>query len=489
MKLLKRTEPLRKQAFGRPFGTAFILGAIYYAVRLSWLAGTDSSDVISNRLMGLMLSWSSYVITVSVFALGGPLFIVVWRRLNLHIVQRRVLWLVPAIWVVCELTTSVLFSIISYGDGGRIGDFWKLGSPGALLINTPLVFGARLGGLYLLSALSAGIVIGIVRTVKTKKWWSLVPVCLLATTLSLVGWNLYSQPNGRSLQIAALTLKAQQDSGSGNLRASQAFSGLPGSSVETVVMPEYSHYFEADRAQESTALRRVFLPNGGLVIDSQENPQNGQTANEVRYSNVTGSTLFSQTKWFLIPGGEFVPYFYKFMMRALWQQTALAQFERYKTRVPGASHEQPFTYQGVTYGGLACSAVNVPTLYRQLANSGAEILTNSASLNTLGGQKGYHLESQVLAKFQAVANARPFVQSARGGNSFIYDSSGRLLARSQRQTDTVIVSEVMTNKQKTMYTKLGDWPLLFAVIMIVGSLIGAKRTNRKHLHIPPRVVK
>ena len=108
-------------------------------------------------------------------------------------------------------------------------------------------------------------------------------------------------------------------------------------------------------------------------------------------------------------------------------------------------------------GAEVCSSIVSTEDYRKLTHEGATILTNSASLGVFGGSRVYRISHNGMARFMAVANARPFVQSAQDEAAYILDHNGNEIL-----TITPVgqgTQDVTMNQTKTIYTIIGDWPV------------------------------
>src|SRR5690606_2445568 len=101
-------------------------------------------------------------------------------------------------------------------------------------------------------------------------------------------------------------------------------------------------------------------------------------------------------------------------------------------------------------GAEACSSIISSEDYRTLTQKGATILTNSASLEIFNGSKVFNTQHKGMAKFMAVANARPMIQSAMDGSAFIMDHNGSINT-SLLPVDTTKAT-VTTNHKTTPYS-------------------------------------
>ena len=142
------------------------------------------------------------------------------------------------------------------------------------------------------------------------------------------------------------------------------------------------------------------------------------------------------------------------------------------------SRELAYDTGAVKIGALACSGVVSPEVYRGMASNGATLLTNSGSLDTVGLSPLYHSQTETLGILHAVANARPFVQSARGSYSYAYDINGTLIVKDTSFSTKAMLASVQTNNTTTIYTRFGDWLALlctFVTITLLGLRFKARR--------------
>ena len=463
-----------------PLRAVYVAGVFYYGYKISWLRGIRSSDLTEGWL-ATIIGFTPYLIAVITFSFVPVIFVLLFTRLKIRFTQILFIWLTPLVWILSESIVSVLFSIVSLGIGGRIGDYWHFGNVGLAGVHTPLIYASRWGGLYLLSFCVVMLVCSLLYTVLNRR---LLPLAVVATSifmLSFSGYYVYRSPTGKSSVMTAIGSRVLADNEYVNNPLPDVVATIPSSSSDVVVLPEYSRFWEYNTKQNSAELARVLKNPKGLVIDSDLKSEINRRYNVISYSNSSGNPYSQQYKWFTVPGGEFVPYIFRGPLRLFGQSQSVRTFESTRSISPAKSKEKPFAWNGVSYGVLACSAANAPELYRSITNSGAEVLVNTASLGTVGLSSTYHDESFAQSKLQAVANARPFVQSARGGYNFILDSSGRTIMMDTSFGDSYIQATVTSNKTKTMYTYFGNWTVYIAML-IVGFLLLKKSATVDRLY-------
>lgn len=471
---------LKKWAIRHPYWSSYIIGCIYYGLTVSWMFGLRTAE-IATGIAFVVVAFSAALVMTSSFALGLVFLTWLIRRLKLSILGDR-WWLIPFVWIVTEYLRAVFFSIIAFGPGGRIGAYWTFGNIGYAMVHTPLVFAARWGGLYMLSLIAAGLIVGLIRTVITR---NVLPVAIplaIATILSLTGWLMYGRPSGPTRSIGVMQFGNEFSPENFSASTADRLSQQPSRRYDTVILPEYSHLWENNATRDTEAISRVLKDPKGLVIDStQEKVAQGLGHNLVTYHSGDGTHLNAQQKWFSIPGGEYVPYLYQVILAYVGQEQMLLHFNDQKSINHGETPEQPYSYQGVSWGSLACSGVIAPELYRGMVERGATVLTNSASLDTMGFSMTYHYQARDMAVLHAVANARPFAQAARGGLSYIIDQNGNYIQETNQRGYGFLEGDIQTNSTKTIYTLLGDWVVWVAGLLVLGGWLTMLESVKKYI--------
>ncbi len=463
-----------------PYVSAYLVGCVYYGLTVSWMFGLRTAE-IATGVAFYVVSISAALVMVSSFSLGLVFFVWLYRRLDLSLADPK-WWLIPAAWIVSEYLRAVFFSIVSMGPGGRIGPYWTFGNVGYWLVHTPFVYAARWGGLYLLSLIVVACVVGLIRAFLTRKLIPLAVPLIVSALLSVSGWLVYRTSTGPTRQLGVVQFANEFSPENFSSSANEELAKRPAQSYDALLLPEYSHLWERSAARDTEAISRVLKDPRGLVIDSAPEVQTEAKPghNLVTYHSGDGTPLFSQQKWFSIPGGEYVPYLYQVILAYAGQEQMLLHFNDQKSIDHGEVPERPFLYDDVSWGAMACSGVVAPELYRGMTVRGATVLTNSASLDTMGLGMAYHYQARDMAVLHAVANARPFAQSARGGLSYIIDQNGHYVAQTHERGYDFLEGTIQMNKAKTLYTAWGDWVVWISVSIVLGAWLTSLAPMRKY---------
>lgn len=471
--LLGKSDKLSRKAF---LLQCMLYGYIYLGLTLNWIYGINTTDLIADTFFAFLFLGLSFLLMVGFLAIGFVLLGYLYRKLKVSTNDSSIL-LIPLLWALCEWFRSVFFSVMAMGSGGSVGPFWNFGSLGFLAGETPLGYASRITGLYGTSFLV--MLLAVVIYKMYQKQYRYTYLALVPLVFSLTGWGLYRGDSQSTINAGTVSVQADIDDGYQDTLDNQ-LKRKSNTPVDALVMPEYSYYFVDSGGKDTGRKLPVDIP---LVIDSRSKRQNERIENMVSYNQSDGSVLQQYQKNFLIPGGEYIPYFYEAILYYSGNHNIIRSFETDKAVRPSRSQELPYTYRGVTYGALACSGAIAPELYRGLAHKGAEVLTNSASISTLGVSDAYYGQAEQMSKFIAMANAKPFVQSARGGPSYIMNKDGQILARTIHPDQAAIAATSIARSQhNTIYSRFGEWILWLSVIVVMVLLVHKQKINRKKHH-------
>lgn len=455
----------------KTLGYWWLVGFLSQIVVLVWMLQTQPERWAGatgwSAIGGLVFGYVAFALVMSAgFVLAGWLY----KLSKVNLQNPWVFIVLPAAWVIGEFSRSWLFSIISAGPNTTFGPFWNFGSLGFAASVTPLVFLARLVGLWGLSFVV--VVVNLIIFWLIQKRWKL-PIILLAVIMlaTAISWFVYKNPTGKTINVATVQFGNNDSLQIGGVNFHQdLLQKVQGKRADMLVLPEYSDIFLEDQTPTDKDMAATLLTSQDSPIITSTQTQNSE-GDSVRHNTLTvyntaGNVVHEQDKQFLIPIGEAMPYAFIYLFRAIGQgQVIDSQFQgREVTKNPHP--DTAYSVSGLNIGSLACSGAIGPELYRGLVGGGAEILTNSASLSIFSGAPTYHQQAQQMARFIAVANARPFVQATDGSYSFITDQNGRWLAKSGQNSLELLIKNVQLNNTKTIYSLLGEWVVLASTLSI-----------------------
>jgi len=166
-----------------------------------------------------------------------------------------------------------------------------------------------------------------------------------------------------------------------------------------------------------------------------------------------------------MPVGDYLPYFLTAILNLTGHQDWIVNMEMSRGYEKG-ENLTVVEYDGVKIGGLMCSEVVSPYLYKGLARNGAEILISVASDAIFKGDKLLLGQLLAIAQTRAAENNRYFIQAANQGNSFIINNQGKVMVKTEKIGNEVVSAEVKALTAKTFYNRFGDWILVLAGLII-----------------------
>lgn len=459
----------------------WLSGLALMMVVARWIADVNPSswDLPGNFELGvfIIIVWLFSALVWSLGFVALPHIYLLLRRLSSETMSRYGLFSVA--FIVCEWLRSVLFSVANSGKGSSIGAFWSFGSFGLSFSKTPLIYTSRIVGLFGMSLLSLILVYGLfcfVRKVDRKLSGLLIAVVVIVTVLGLA-WPQNNRPFEHTVTVVhkpytvGITRVLEQSLPE-DYKAPEVKSQL-------VVLSEYSRIFgEYESTQRSLFASRLAGNSPSIFVDAGSYLTKDKHYNRIGLFEADGTMVDSQLKKLLIPEGEYIPYYTEWLIRLSGNGSVIPAFE--SARVD--KFDQPtktFSYGDERLGALACSSVIAPDAYREQTKNGATILINSADLGVFHNSKSYYSQNIQLAKFEAVANSRPYVQVAKQGISTVIDHNGKIIDYLEDTEGLQVRSyDLTTNTTKTPYTVLGEW-VLYASIAVTLASGGYFYGNRK----------
>ena len=383
---------------------------------------------------------------------------------------------IPSAWILGEYFKALLFSFFFWGQGAALGPYWTFGHLGYA---APQFFLAgRLVGLYGLSFMIVLINLVFLRLI--KKTADLKTVFAVAASVALLvagGRALIGGEGTTKIRVAALQLQSQSRADifwlQDIINQKKVEGVLP---LDVFVAPENSRLFP--NFKEKEMFQSLLNKTGVSVSSAYKFDELGRRFGSISYQAASGRLISRQQKTFLIPAGEFMPKNLEWFFR-LANPKLLQRFNQLRKIERGADEERLVAYGGLRLAALSCSGVIAPSFYRNLTKQGAQILINSASQEIIRGSEAFHGQIKSMALWHAVANARPFVQSANGGFSYLIDKDGRFIGRSDKIKDDIIVGDLTLENRLTPYSLFGEWMIAAAFLIVLGKIGGLFLNKRK----------
>ena len=176
-------------------------------------------------------------------------------------------------------------------------------------------------------------------------------------------------------------------------------------------------------------------------------------------------------KMHLVPFGEYTPFkpifsFISHFTHAIGELTPGSEYHL---------HE----YEDIKFGTPICYEIIFPDIPRNMVKNGAEFLVTVTNDGWYGKSSAPY-QHFAIAVLRAVENRRYLLRSATTGISGIIDPYGRILAKSELDTEAYLAADIHPRQGLTFYTKYGVvFPLLCLTLSCIFFILALKRSPKK----------
>jgi len=451
------------------FFQAIVLGWMLTANPSRWLPIEQSQSIL---LMAIV--WLHATILMSS---GYVFFVLAARWLNKRKMPELYwIFLISASWAVAEFVRAYITSIGVAGQDSIFSPVWNHGSLGYIAMNLPIAFGSRFVGLYGSSFGLLLINFGVYKLLK-QEYRQAIFLIAPVFIISALGLAVYSQ-NDKTLSVSAVHIGLQSINNNQVLDFNQFNSAVSQQEkTDLMVFPEVIDPTAGDKPVIN--LTSDYIKDGGAIVSGRRQRPTYPTENLQVYFNNHGEEVATTEKWFIVPYGEYVPYFIEKILSAAGMSDLVSNFRSSEQIIAGTEQAQPVEVDDLIIGGQVCSGISVPSIYHFSARNGAEILTNSANLSHFAFSPQYHQQALLMAKYHAIANSRPYVQATKSGQSLILSADGDILSEtSSAQAIEIINAEAQTRNQRTLASILDNYTMLLILVPAAYMLFVSKRTKK-----------
>ena len=446
----------------RGFWLGYVAGAVFLACACQWFVNVmELHGGLSPLLAWGVLGLFALLFALFFGAFGGA---VAWAA---GILQTRVLFIVPALWVTAELGRTYLFTGVPWNLLG-----YGVQSDGLRAIATV----TAVYGLSFLATATSALLAWVVLSARRKTalaallGWSVVLIAanwLLAPPALAPGSRVAHlvQPNIRMgvQEVVKWVPWSNPDRLERLVETSIDSAHREGSAKPFIIWPENPapFYFERDPIFRS-AVERMARDAGAYAIVGSVNfadPEHRQPKNSAIVLDPQGRVVLAYDKIHLVPFGEYVP---------VWAFPDLVGKITHEAGnfVPGSSYRAAETPEGAL-SLFICYESIFPQLVRRLVPEGPAVLVNISNDAWFGdtAAAAQHLEK---ARLRAIENRRYLLRATNDGITCIIDPYGRIVARIPRHEFSVLTGRFDFVAGRTFYTQYGD---IFAWACIVISTV------------------
>ena len=399
--------------------------------------------------------WPSAGPLLAVFAVGVGALWFPWgwaahRLLSGHTTARQVLTAVavlPSAWVIAEGVRS----------WHRLGGPWAL--LGASQWNQPATLAsASVGGVWLVSFLVVAVNTAVVGAILLRSWRAVALPLILAALGPAWFWLGPAPQPAPTVRIALVQPGDIEDATERQAASETLTEALAGQQINLVVWGESSVGVDL-ASHPDTVARLVELRRqvgADLLVNVDARAADGgiyKSSVLIGPAGVRGS--YAKTR--LVPFGEYVP------LRSLlgWatRNTKAAGEDRRRGDGPVVLHTE-----SLTVGPLISFETTFSDLPRRLVRLGADLLAYQSSTSTYQGSWAQP-QLASMAAVHAVEVGHPAVHAGLSGVSSAFDARGRKLGWLPDADRGVLVVDVPLDSRTTFYDRLGDWPIVLALLV------------------------
>lgn len=362
---LTETSTLKKVLLG-----SYLTWTMKAACAVVWFWSTYPIDWIDVSLGTAELPVIGvYWFTVSLFLGVGGVFFGVMYWYAKRFVSKALLGIVFALgWMMAEVIGSFGFSVGTYGAGGSLNSYFSFGYIGYLLANHPLLLPlAGIAGAYGLTFLAAlfGYYLYFSHArVSRERLTKYVVLAVVILSLSTI----LPTPREAERETAGETTVAVVNTRFGGdffkrvdkdeykqSQVGQAVDKALALNPDYILLPEDSRFILSEN--EPPLAYRLFRFNTKdsdvIMVDTARTPlPNGRNTQRAVVYDGVNKKGFAVDKQYLVPQGEFMPYFYAVSLRLLGQEKvaqALGDRLSYRPGPFGSQAELPAEVPGILF--------------------------------------------------------------------------------------------------------------------------------------------
>ncbi len=440
----------------RPFAKGFLFGFLFYLINSVFLSSLDLSHLSESSLFKKFFPVVAFSLVIILEGLFMGIFSKLYDLLRRRTDKKAAPLVFASLWVIYEYILALPITPLGYSWG-------RISIP---LASFPfLIQTASLLGMLFISFMIIYFSSSLAMSVDEKNIkYMLAPASLMLINIFLCSYLYHAPENGSEIKVKCVqngygAFEKWSAPPSKIIEESEAeFSG-----ADLIVFAESAIPMYLNKSPFSKRLNSTAEENGVTVIIGALYKDTDKKFTSVYLMPSDEEKVFH--KRHLVPYGEHYP-----VLDIFSEDLKEAGFSR-------GNSSMPLESDNLSIGAVICFDSMFPDFSRKPVKNGANILcvsTNDSWFST--GKSAYlHLCHSV---YRAVENGRYVVRSASTGISAVIDSKGNILSYLGEGDEGSITENALLKEDKTLYTILGDTPMLiFSVGAILISLFLRRKKN------------
>jgi len=386
--------------------------------------------------------------------------------------------LLSAVFTSLEYLRTLSFSIIFFGSGGLIGPHWTIGNLAYLIPFKPFLKISSLGGIYAINFIGIFLISTFILLIFSRLERKRYFIPLTAVVLFILVISIYPQKE-QPVSIDEIPIAIIQTQKPAKIfhtpdellnyfnKEIELLKKSSENRVKIIIFPEGTNFSKtllnfADPQSAQDFFNRTFEKEV-LIIDSSRTLEGESFKSTTISISSKNGLLGSYDKLLLTPGGEFIPYIYKFPISIIYPK-AKRTFDTYSDFARGDSPPS-LNYKNYDIKTFVCSDLLSPGI---TSSGDSDFIIGQNSLSLFKGNS--LLESQLLSiyRYRAAENNKYLAIASNFGHSYIINNKGIV----EKSTDSIgyqiLTGDIVPNDDSTWYNKLGDWPILLISLAILG---------------------
>lgn len=496
----------------KAFSTGFWFGLVYFLFVFRWFWDTYPLEGLGfeNHYLAAGLIAFAWLLTALAMSFLWATAFWLFKK-----IEKKTSWtsliVFPSIFVWFEYLRSFIISILWFSPGNTISPDWTAGNLAYNLhANTLILKLSSLLGIYGVTffvALAAVLIFLFLEKRQYKKLWIFIAV-LTSLSYFPFDWFVPSNNNAEKIKVAVIQSYipskknySPQEQLSFFKKQLELMNKISREEPETklIVFPEASNFFTNISLFGNTLNVGLFFNNlfssKTAIIDNSHIQENFLKKSKTIYLDSKSGVVGDYDKKLLTPGGEYAPYLFRLLDKVLGiDSEELKNFEELQSghQPPSAINFPNLTEDSpqVGVGALVCSDISSPSLARNISLSGGQLIAVQGSFAFANGSKDLIRQVKAMASLRAAENNKYLIYAANYGPSFVVSGSGKISREAsetgfdpslgtdlhsraestypfQVQGFQILTGDIVLNSKKTLYNKLGDWPILLASLSVL----------------------
>jgi len=421
------------------FLRGFFFGICTSSASLSWWWDALPFDWIqidhATGMLVIFIAWSIVSATLGLGnALTAPLFWMARRSVFLPLIA-------ALLWPATELLRMWLFALLTFGPESLLGPHFAITSLAYNLAEQSyLLQFAAYGGIYTLS-LVLGFLASLfallysygIRTKSTSHVHALgTGILILLVGAPIPYITPYKAMATQEPFVVSILPTTKLHEYTTTLNIPKTLKKLNEESrPDLIVFPEDERLAEYFSEKNQTEIGSLFGSNDPIIMSTKyASAEKNKTYVQLVYTSPQRGVVGTYNKQFLMPESEQNPYL-STPAYALVEDDAVKTYFGDRKFVSKGAELYVEKVKGRTVGGLVCSDMLSPILYRSLVTDyGADILVNVSNPTWFNDSKLLYDRTLQQAKVHAVENRVPFILANKEAPSVVVGSEGSIIAES-----------------------------------------------------------